>query len=115
MQAVGTQPQPVPAGQIVAVGAPAQPPAPELVDAVRAAVDETKGVAAAYLFQQAEPGGTSRLVAGIELDDSHAAEDVVPALARVVADRYPPAAHLDFVALRGQLRAMVRGHVAAIR
>lgn len=115
MHAVGAQSHTMPAGQVVAVGAPAQPPAPELVDAIRIAVGQTPGTTAAYLFQQAEPGGTSRLVAGVDLDDGVAADEAVPTLARVVADRYPPAAYLDFVALRGQLRAMVLGAVPAIR
>jgi hypothetical protein len=114
MHAVGAVPDTVPAGTVVMVGAPADPPAPELVEALRAAVRGTAGVSAGYLFQQATPGGTSRMIAGLDLDDPAAAPEVVPDVARTVAAAHPPARNLDFTALHGELRRMVLGAVLAI-
>jgi hypothetical protein len=115
MHAIGAQPETVAAGTVVAIGAPAEAPPAELVEAVRDAVRTTAGVQAAYLYQEARPGGSSRLVAGVDLDPGLDPADVVPQLARAVAATYPAAAYLDFAALDGSLRGMVLGAVLAVR
>lgn len=115
MHAIGRTPERLPAGTPYAVGAPAVPPAPELVEAVRGALRNVGGVREAYLFQMAPEGGASRLVCGLVLADGDDPAQVVPPIADAVAHAHPAARSLDFLALSGGMLATVAGHVPVIR
>lgn len=108
------RPGDVPAGATVAVGAPAQDPPAELIDAVRTAVRAAPGVEAAYAFQLAE-GGRSGLVIGVVLAAQADERPTVVGLADAIAAAYPPAAELDFLPLSERMQAMVAEHVPALR
>ena len=114
MHALGRTQATARAGTAYAVGAPAEAPAPELVEAVRGALTHVGGAQAAYLFQFAQAGGMSRLVCGLVLAPGADPATVIPPIADAVAYRVPAAGSLDYLPLDGRLLAEVSGFVEPI-
>jgi hypothetical protein len=101
-------------GRQMGVGAPAEPPAPEVAAAVRAAVDATHGVAAAYLVQMAGHGTVPALVVGVELDDAADEAAVMPGFVRRLGERLPEGESIDAMPVAGSLLDAVRRSVPPI-
>ena len=99
-------------GRELGVGAPADPPAPAVVEAVRSAVRATDGVAAGYLFRMAGHGTVPALVAGVELTSGTDEAAVMPAFVQRLGAALPQGRAIDAVPLAGDLLAAVRDAVA---
>jgi hypothetical protein len=112
---VSTPERVMPAGTEFAVGAPADPPDPELVASLRSAVAASAGAEAAYVVQFVAQGQAPRIVIGVELRAGASPRDAVIGLADATAADHPQAALLDFVPLEGELLRAVTDAVPAIR
>jgi len=108
----------VPQGTNLMIGAPAVPPAPELVDQLRAVLDEHTKVSEAYLFQMVMGKGAPHLVIGLKLDGEVAKlriEEIAQAIMNRIQPSLSPDEFVDLMILdREELLQTVKNFVPPV-